>query len=234
VIRKVFISILFSFFIFALNNRIASAALLNINNKGELIWQVLGDSTNLNIPKPSEIQIKSIASNLPNNSEVSLSNTDGKITLNGMDVTNLKENLVEVEARGNSNDLKIGSVDNKFTIEENGLKAITAFPITVDPVKNELSVTTNSGSRLVSVLPYEAILSLMRGKFIDGIKGNVINLNESSGGQLEYVVPGTKKVNLFNVASINADVNSTISASNGEIIKIDEPQWLKFFGFLFS
>lgn len=208
--------------------------MVNIDPKGNLVWQVLGDSTNLNIPKPQEIQIKNIAENLPSTSEISLNNTNGKITLNGMDVTNLKESLVEVEARGDTNDLKIGSTDNKFTIEENGIKAITSFPITVDPKKDELSVTTNSGSRLVSILPYEAIVSLMRGKFIDTVKANQISLNENSRGQLEYSVKGTKKVNLFNVASVNADVETVVSASNGEIMKINEPEWLKFFGFLFS
>ncbi len=213
----------------------ASAALITITNKGEVVWEVLGDSTSLDIPKPPQISIKSIAENTPsNNSQIALDNTNGKITLNGMDVTGTKTDLVEVVARGDANNLKISQSNGQFTIEENGITANTSFPININPVKNELTVRTPSGDRLISILPYEAAISLVRGKFIDKVKDNKINLNENGNGQLEYLISGTKSINLFNVAEINADVTGSVSASNGEVIKIDEPQWLKLFGFLFS
>lgn len=200
--------------------------MVTINPNGEVIWQVLGDST---------LKVNSVAgSERVTNSEISLNNNNGKVELNGMDVTNSKETLIDVEARPNSNNLKIGQSDGKFNIEENGITANTSFPISINPAKNELSVTTNSGTRVLSVLPYEATLSLTRTKLIDKVTQNKINLNESPDGILEYVIDGTKDINLFNVISINANVNSVVSASSGVIIKVDEPQWLKILGFLWK
>lgn len=214
---------------FILNTSVVSAALVTVNQDGQVIWQVLGTETNnLKIPPKPEIKIKSLSQ------EISLNNENEKIILNGMDVTSLKENLVEIEARANTNDLKISGNNGQFGIEENGITANTSFPITIDPAKNELSVETSSGNRLISVLPYEAVVTLMRNNLLDNVKENNITLAESSKGELQYEIKGIKNVNLFNVMTLNANVNSIVSASNGEITKIDEPQWLKFFGFIFK
>ncbi len=173
---------------------------------GEVISQVLGDST---------LEIKSVSKNA--------------LTVNGK-IEVQKDDMVEVVARENINDLKIGNNGNEFTIEENGIIANTIFPITIDPIKDELTVKTNSGLRLINILPFEATESLVKGKFIDSINGNTISLNENSDGLLQYSIKGTRNINLFNFAKISADVTCTVSASNGEILKIDEPQWLRLLG----
>ena len=187
---------------------ISSFAFITITPSGKIVERVLGDST---------LQVKSST----------VAYADGKIEVQ-------KGDFVEVEARANTNDLKIGGSDNKFTIEENGIIATTQFPITIDANKNILSVTTNSGTRTIAILPYEAATVLMHSKLINKITGNQINLSENSNGELQYSISGSRNINLFNVATITANVNSTVSATNGDVIKVDEPQWLKFFGFLFS
>ena len=187
---------------------ISSFAFITITPSGKIVERVLGDST---------LQVKSST----------VAYADGKIQVQ-------KGDLVEVEARANTNDLKIGGSDNKFTIEENGIIATTQFPITIDANKNTLSVTTNSGTRTIAILPYEAATVLMHSKLINKITGNQINLSENSNGELQYSISGSRNINLFNVATITANINSTVSATNGDVIKVDEPQWLKFFGFLFS
>ncbi len=213
--KKIFSVIFLLLLISSISVSSVSAALVTVNPKGQVIWQVLGDST---------IQVKSVAENLTStNSQISLNNTNGKIELNNIDVTNFKDSLVEVQARGEANDLKIGTNGNAFNIEENGIIAETKFPITIDPIKNELSVTTTSGSRLVSVLPYEAILSLTRAKFINKVNSNKIDLTENVTGELQYQIGGKRDINILNVP-----------ASTGEVLKVDEPTWLKVFGFLFS
>ena len=241
--KKIVLGVLISIFVSFIGVKEAKAALITVNPKGEIVWQVLGDESSPTIPKPPQIKVKSIAENVAiPNSEISLSNSNGKVQLNvtnaagvaqNIDVTNLKENLIEIEARGNTNDLKIGESDGQFVIEENGVIAKTSFPITIDPIKNELAVKTNSGSRLISILPYEAVVALQRAKIMDR-PGIDVSLGENSNGELQYSINGQKEVSLFNLATIKADIKSVVSASNGEIVKIDEPQWLKLFGFLFS
>ena len=184
--KKIFSVIFLLLLISSISVSSVSAALVTVNPKGQVIWQVLGDST---------IQVKSVAENLTStNSQISLNNTNGKIELNNIDVTNFKDSLVEVQARGEPNDLKIGTNGNAFNIEENGIIAETKFPITIDPIKNELSVTTTSGSRLVSVLPYEAILSLTRAKFINKVNSNKIDLTENATGELQYQIGGKRNI----------------------------------------
>ncbi len=240
-VKKITLALFIFLSLSFLGTKEAKAALITVNQKGEIVWQVLGDESSPEIPKPPQIKVKSIAENVAvPNSEISLVTTNGKVQLNvtnangtqNIDVTNLKENLIEIEARGNTNNLKIGESDGQFVIEENGVIAKTSFPITIDPIKNELSVKTNSGSRLISILPYEAVVALQRAKIMD--KSGDVSLGENSNGELQYSINGQKEVSLFNLATIKADIKSVVSASNGEIVKTDEPQWLKVFGFLFS
>ena len=196
--------------------------MLTVTPNGQVISQVLGDST---------ISVESVANNTaPANSEISLNNVNGKFELNNIDVTNLKEDLVDVQARGNTNELKIGTNGNMFTIEENGITANTNFPITIDPIKNELTLSTNSGSRILSVLPFEAVSLMTKGKFMDTVKNNEISLAEDGSGELQYSISGVKNINILNLAKLSGNVNSTVSATSCDIIKVDESEWLKLLG----
>lgn len=213
---------------FLFNSSTIYGALVTVNPEGEMVWNVLGDvSDNLKIPQKPDLKITNVST------LISLNSDNGKIVLNNIDVSNIKDNLVEIEARPNSNNLKIKNDNGQFNIEENGINALTSFPITIDPVKNELAVETASGTRIISVLPYEATLTLIRNKTIDNVKDNKILLLENSKGELQYEVNGSKNFNLLNVISIKADITSLISASNGEVLEIKGPEWLKFVGFIF-
>ena len=203
------------------------AVFVTINSSGVPIWHVLGTET--------QITVKNVASSAySSDSQIALSNEGGKVSLNGMDVSNFKGDLVEIEARGDANDIKIGQDGGRFALSEKGIVANTDFPIIINPTKNELTLSTPTGNRLISVWPYEATLILTRAKMIDGVKENKINLEESSNGELEYKINGEKNVNLFNIVNIKADVAATVSATTGEVLNLDEPQWLKFFGFVFK
>lgn len=219
-VSSIFLS-LFLLLIFSISTK---AALITVNPQGKIIWQVLGDST---------IEVKKVAQNT-NESQIALTNDNGTTKLNGIDVSNFKDTLIELEARPDSSDLKISGSNGTFSIEENGVTAQTQFPITIDAAKNELSVTTATGDRVIAILPYEAVQSLMRANYINKVNQNQINLDESSKGELQYKVDGIKNINLFNIANIDAKVSSNVSATTGEILKLDQPQWLKFFGFVFN
>ncbi len=242
-IRKLFFSFLLASSVYFLVPAVTHAALITINSKGEAIWQVLGSEvSSLSIPKQGEITIKNVATSTtpPTNMEIALSQDNGKISLSvdGQNQVNLvgsqNPDLIEIEQRGDTNELKIGSLDDKFIIQEKEIRALTSFPITINPTKNELSVKTDSGMRLISILPYEAILSLIRANIINKTKSNDINLTESSKGELQYEINGERNINLFNLAKIDVPVTSQVSASTGEVLKVDQPTWLKILGFLFT
>lgn len=212
-------------FLFLVPPRGVYASLVSVDSQGKVTWQILG----------YEIGVKSVTNDLASaGSLILLKRENGKVVLNGVDVTSMNDNLVEISARGDTNDVKIAQADGVFDIEENGIKARTVFPLTVDPVKNELSVTTPSGERVISILPYEATLALIRARIMDKVDDNQISLTESGDGKLLYEVDGVRNINLFNIAKVDVKISSNISASNGEILKVDEPQWFRIFGFLFN
>jgi len=86
------------------------ASLLVVKNEGEIVWNVLAEEDNLSldVPKHSYLEVTKIAQVNPSESSlVVLKRQDGKISLSvdsgdekkQLDVTNWKEDVIEVEER---------------------------------------------------------------------------------------------------------------------------------------
>lgn len=231
-----FCLLLFSF-LFFLSPKVAGASLVHIAQGGLVTVNVLGtEDSVLQIPKKESLQIKDIAaSDVPGQASVSLSQIDGKTNLNvatsdgqkNMDVTNYKDNLIEIEERDKAQKVQISLIDGKFSIEQNGVIALTDFPININPKNAEISVTAPSGVRYLAILPYEAYQGLLKAKIITTLGENKLAISEGDRGELSYIIPGQKIINVFNVFSYPVDVKSTVSASTGEVLSVDEPVWLK-------
>ncbi len=151
------------------------------------------------------------------------------------DVTKLTDSIVEIEQDQGSKTIKIGKVDSNFGISQSGITALTSYPIHIDAASKTISVATNSGERIIAVMPDDALETLVRANIVNTISqdGQVV-LGENENGELTYSIPAERNVNLFNIHTIAVPVNTTVSATSGKVLKIDEPQWLKVFGFLFS
>jgi hypothetical protein len=222
------------------------ASLVSINEKGEVIVNVLASETpNLTIPKSSELQVKNITpeGSGETNSLVSLDKNGDKLALNitsdsgqkSLDVTSLNGSLVEIEERPQVKKINIGVSDGKFIIEQEGIAAITDFPISVNPKTAQLSLFTPSGERFLSVLPKDAFESGVKAKAITKISAGLpLALIEEGGGKLSYQIEAEKSVNFFDLVTVDVPVRASISASTGEIINLDEPAWLRVLGFLFG
>lgn len=241
--KKILATLSLFLFLFLFSPNEASAALVHVNKDGKVIFNVLGaeDSLALGIPRKESLQIKQIASNdTPNPSQVLLNQENGKVNLSvatsegekSMDVTGYKDSLVEIEERNQANKVQIGLLDGKFSISENGITATTEFPISVDPKNATINVSAPSGVRYLAVLPFEAYQGLVKARIISTVNGELAIL-EGDKGELSYVVPGQKIINVFNLFSYPVDVKTTVSASTGEVLLVDEPVWLKVLGFAF-
>lgn len=239
--KKVSATLSLFLFLFLFSPTEAKAALVHVQTDGNIIVNVLGaeDSIALGIPKKESLQIKQIASSdTSNTSQVSLDQEDGKISLNvattegqkSMDVTGYKDSLIEIEERSQANKVQIGLLDGKFSITEKGIVATTEFPISIDPGSASINVSAPSGVRYLAILPFEAYQSLVKARIISTINGQ-LTISEGDKGELSYTIPGQKIINVFNLFSYPVDVNTTVSASTGEVLSIDEPVWLKVLGF---
>jgi len=242
--KKIVATLSLFFFLFLFSPAEARAAIVQIRADGQVIVNVLGweDSLALGIPKKESLQIKEIASTGTSNpSHVSLSQENGVISLNvassegqkSMDVTGYKDNLVEIEERDQARKVQIGIIDGKFSITENGVTATTDFPINVSPKNAEISVTAPSGIRYLAILPFEAYQNLVKARIISTIGDGKLSITEGDKGELSYIVPGQKVINVFNLFDYPVDVKTTVSASTGEVLLVDEPIWLKVLGFAF-
>ncbi len=242
--RKVVATLSLFVFLFLFSPTEAKAALIHIKPDGLVVFSVLGteDSLALAIPKKESLRIKEIASTeTVSPSQVSLSQENGKFSLNvassegqkSMDVTDFKDSLVEIEERNQANKVQIGIKDGKFSISENGIVATTDFPISVDPANAQITVNAPSGVRYLAILPFEAYQNLVKARIISTMGDGNLVISEGEKGELSYMVPGQKLVNVFNLFSYPVDVKTTVSASTGEVLFIDQPIWLKVLGFAF-
>lgn len=241
--KKVFIlfAFLLSFFFFTPE---VHASLVVIDSQGKIIVNVLSieDSIELEIPRRDFLEIKDIAADTPDpNAKISLTKVDGKVKLNistssgdkSLDVTNYKEEIVEIEERSEIERLTISVSDNKFTIEQKGVVAETDYEINIDPKSAGLTLTTPSGFRYLSILPRQAVETILRSKVINKISGSSKILLAEYSGELIYEVAGERVINLFNIFDYSVPVSARVSASTGEILTVEQPTWLRIFGFLF-
>lgn len=214
----------------------AYASLVTISKDGEVIENVLADSdsTVLNVPKTS-FDVKKVAEG-DTNDNVYLTKNEGKISmvLSGgktLDVTNWKEDLVEVEERGDTKKLNIFLENGLFNIKQGSIVATTEFPITINPKDNRFSLETPSGEKYLAILPDEAVNIALRAKTVTEVYQDKIAISEENK-DLCYVVAGKKNINLFNVYNLGVEVTAKISASTGEIVGTDEPVWMKVISLL--
>nr|AQS34463.1 hypothetical protein [uncultured bacterium] len=229
------------FFIFPAS---VNASLIVIDQKGEVVWNVLASETSLGIPKSSEITVKTLPQGTPGaNSLVSLLREGDRFTLNvkdgsqekSLDVSQVGGEIIEIEERPQARRVKIGILGEKFLIEEEGTLALTDYPIKIDPTRAELSVVTDTGHRILPFLPKEAFEVAVRSRVISKQKdGETMQLIEGGQGELAYDISGEKTINLLNLFKLNVPVRTSISALTGEVLLVEQPTWLRVFGFLFS
>lgn len=220
------------------------ASLLVIEKDGQVIWQVLSeeDSTDLDIPTHSFLEIKKTAGVTPNpTSTVELSKKDGKVTLivtsenekRQIDVSSEDIELVKIEERPEVQKVAIGFQDGKFNIQQKGISAITDFPIKIDPSTARLTVATQSGERFLSILPYQAVQGVLRSKIISKVDNNKLDIVEHER-ELQYSFSGQKIFNILNFFDYSVPVTLKVSATTGETVSIEGPVWYKVIGFFLS
>lgn len=243
-LRKLIYSIFLIPLVFTLSTKLAWASLVTIDNDGKVILNVLSaeKSSELEIPHSDYLEIRNIISEATDpNAKISLARVEGKATLNvstasgdkSLDVSNYKEEVVEVEERPQTRKLTIFVTGDKFTIGQEDILAETEYEINIDPQTARLTLLTPSGLRFLSVLPREATFAVLRSNFINKVDTAKKLVLTETDGELTYEVFGDKVINFFNVYKYPISISARVSASTGEVLSIDGPSWVKIFNFLF-
>lgn len=241
--RKKVISLAIGILAFAIFPSKLSAGLLVIDQKGNAVWKILSyeDDYSLEIPRHSSLEVKKISEEGGSavGSVINLLKEKDKISLlvasenetREVDVSGVSGDLVVVEERPDVEQITVGVEGNKFSLQQEDIKAYTEFPVKIDSKTAELSLKTQSGERFLSILPIQAVETLIRAKVLTNVKDNKIELVEEDS-ELQYLIEGEKKLGLLDVFNYSVFVRLKVSASTGEILKIEAPVWYKVVAFL--
>jgi len=219
----------------------ANAALLNFTKNGELYWNVLGLENTVESAYNSALEVQKIANHLVSGEPIPvvLSNENGHVLLSygkspekPVDITGYDSEIVEIEGDNSARTVSIAATDNGFIIQQKGIIAETQYPITIDSPRNRLSLNTDTGNRLLSVLPFDAVNQIIRTNIISSVLEAKITLVEKEEGEVAYVVQGEKQIILLNIIALQVPVNVEVSALTGSVIKIDQPLWYSALDFL--
>lgn len=126
-------------------------------------------------------------------------------------------------------DVKISSDSGQTAVVNKRTGALSSFPLSVNKVTGELTVTTPSGSKVVTVLPQAAIDNMLAAKVMTDVISekvtsslasipNLIKL-EIKNNILGYKIKGSKTHKLFGFIPIKSDVEAFVSAENGKVVE---------------
>lgn len=241
---KLFLSSFLAFLLLSATVFPALASLIRVDKDGGVVIKVLSfeDSIELEVPKNEHLEVKDVVDQATDpTAKISLFRENGRVKLNisgssgdrSLDVTNYSEEVIEIEERPEVEKLLIGISGGKFTIEQKGVVAETELAIIIDPQTAGLTLETPSGFKYLSILPRQAVDSVLRSKYINRIASEKRLILSEEEKQLAYIIEGEKVINLFNVFEYSTPVSIRVSASTGEILSVEQPTWLKVIGFLF-
>ena len=236
--KRIVISVLFFFLFFSFSSDV-SASLVTIKEDGQVILKVLGDQTSVDLKESdSNLDLKEVINKEINKDDhIALTKEDGKIALKvggeeEINVTNMEENLIEVEEKPKTKKITVRLKDGKFMIEQNGVSALTDHAINIDPSQNKFLIDTSDGKKFLNVFPYDAAQSVLRTRILNQIDNTPFEITEKDD-DIYYVISGEKVIKIISFYDIKIPITAKVSASTGEVFSIDKPDWLKFISFLF-
>lgn len=151
------------FVFFLLSARVSRAAYLYIDAYGNLSFtsQVLGEATGRPERPPAApagmIQIQRVGNSVQVTSPLGSEEVGAS---DGVDI-------VEVEESAQMRGVRVRARGNALEVEHRRIGAITHFPLSVNTETNELTVTTPAGSRVVTVLPDQAVANMLSSNIFD-------------------------------------------------------------------
>ena len=240
--KTISIFVVLIFFLFVFNGNV-SASLILVEKDGNIVWNVLSeqDELTLDTPKYSSLEVKKIADeSTDNTSSISLKKTgsgisltlDSENTKKEMNVSDFSEEIIEIEERPEVKRISIFSDNGNFVVSQSGIKAKTEFALTIDTKTANLYLTTLSGNKYLSIMPYDAVANLLRVKLLSDVSQNSIEIVEKER-ELQYKIKGQKIFNLFDIFKYNLSLTAYVSASTGEVLDIEAPGWFKVIRFFF-
>ncbi|HET9947145.1 MAG TPA: hypothetical protein VFQ63_03715 [Patescibacteria group bacterium] len=165
---------------------------------------------------------------------------DGSISIkakkaDGTEVQLQTNALDQINESLKEKDIEVGTTSaNGFAIRSGGVEAQTSFPLSVDPSTKTLAVTTPNGTTDVTVLPNQAVKSLLDQKVLSNIlsTGNATTASAAAGTQTvgltevnnqpAFAIQGVSDKRLFGLFPVAFNKTVFVSAQNGQTLQTQE------------
>lgn len=151
------------------------------------------------------------------------------------------EEELEVEATGGAR-IEIRTRQNRILLRQGLVTAQTNFPVSVDQETGELTITTPAGTRVVTVLPEQAVENMLAANVIDRILANIpppvaspiaspgaepvstqaIELDEENG-EIVYVLEGATEERFLGLIRVLVPKTVVVSAQSGQLLNVRQP-----------
>lgn len=186
------------------------------------------------------------------NLKYKLESKDGKLTVK-REVQVQDDGTVEEEVEIEDNTLEVDEPTGKFSLKLKSTgddsqllirarnAARTNFPLSISE-DNELVVTTPAGTRVVTVLPDQAVANLLAGDHLDRVVSedsglqeadelnsevdNLVSLEEDQTGEPVYVVEGESDQKILGLFDTTLKRRLVVSAQTGELIRTEFDSFL--------
>lgn len=214
-----------------------SASYVTINPNGNITVNVLSDQDE---NTGNHLQVTKLAENIVGATpQVKLTKEDGSVQMlvtnkdgtKELHVPKKTDTLIEIEERPETQKLAIGLIGNQFFLKQKEYTALTNYPLTVDSQSAHLVANKDSGDTLLTVLPLEAVESILRSGIVSKITNNSMEIIEEDH-TLQYKITGEKVFSLLNIYNYTVPVDAYVSVSDGSIVKIDSSTWYRFMNLL--
>ncbi len=166
---------------------------------------------------------------------------DGRVTIKAK--TEGGENVEEQELfkivdRLNKTGIKVATEGGKLLVVRNNIGALSNFPLSVDLNTNQLIASTSAGTRVLTVLPDQAVQNMLAANVISRLGPKAITEAARTGQATTvssiiqlglrnnipvYEILGIRDFRLLGFIPISLPVTAVVSAETGDLVNVDQP-----------
>ncbi len=174
-------------------------------------------------------------------SHIEIKNDNGKLHISekkedGTEVELDQEDaLSQINDKLKERDIEIGSGSaTKFAFRSGKVETRTNFPLSVDPITGQLTVTTPSGTHAVTILPQKAVQNMLDSKVLTNVlstgddttasaeaANNVISLTEVDN-KPAFEINGVTDKKVLGIIPVAFSKTVFVSPEDGQVIKTSQ------------
>lgn len=143
------------------------------------------------------------------------------------------QELFKIEDRLDKSGIKVATDGGKLLIARNSVGAVSNFPLQVNLETNQLIASTAAGTKVLTVLPDQAVQNMLAANVISKLVpstiveqaqqgeltsvSDIVNLGERNGVAV-YEINGLKENRLLGIIPVNLEKKVFVSAESGEVV----------------